>query len=241
MKNGMPALIVSDNSKTFQATEKALNELFNHPEVRAELEYRRIEWKFNLERAPWWGGFFERMVASVKDCLRKTLGNARLSYEELLTVLAEVARTLNARPLTYEYSEVDEEVLTPSHLIYGRRIKSIPDEIVEPDDVVSEAQCSARFKYLSTRLAHFWNQWQREYLANLREFHRCQVRNQNRTIEVGDVVVVYDEEKKRGEWKLGVVESLVKGKDSVVRGANVREANTLIQASAKIIPLGNNK
>lgn len=55
-KNEMPALIVSDNAKTFQATEKALNELFNHPEVQAELEYRRIEWKFNLERAPWWGG-----------------------------------------------------------------------------------------------------------------------------------------------------------------------------------------
>ena len=32
-KNGMPSLIVSDNAKTFQATEKALNELFNHPEI----------------------------------------------------------------------------------------------------------------------------------------------------------------------------------------------------------------
>ena len=89
------------------------------------------------------GGFFERTgVASVKDCLRKTLGNARLSYEELLTVLAEVECTLNARPLTYEYNEVEQEVLTPSHLIYGPRIKTLPDEIVEPDDVVSEAQCS---------------------------------------------------------------------------------------------------
>lgn len=158
----------------------------------------------------------------MKDCLRKTLGNARLSYEELLTVLAEVECTLNARPLTYEYNEVDQQVLTPSHLIYGRRIKTLPDEIVEPDDVVSEAQCSARFKYLSTRLSHFWNRWRREYLANLREFHRCNTRNQDRTVEVGDVVVVFEEEKKRGEWKTGVVESLVKGKDGVVRGARVR-------------------
>ena len=36
-RHGTPALIVSDNAKTFQATEKALNELFNHPEVRADL------------------------------------------------------------------------------------------------------------------------------------------------------------------------------------------------------------
>lgn len=50
------------------------------------------------------------MVASVKDCLRKTLGNARLTYEELLTVLVEVECTLNAKQLTYEYNEVDNAV-----------------------------------------------------------------------------------------------------------------------------------
>ena len=158
-RRGTPALVVSDNAKTFQATEKALNELFDHPEIQADLGHMRVEWKFNLERAPWWGGFFEGMVASVKDCLRKTLGNARLSYEELLTVLVEVECTLNARPLTFEYNEVEEEVLTPAHLIYGRRIKSLPDEIVEPDDALNVESCSARFKYLSTRLSQFWNRW----------------------------------------------------------------------------------
>ena len=149
----------------------ALNELFNHPEVRTDLEHMRVEWRFNLERAPWWGGFFERMVASVKDCLRKTLGNARLSYEELLTVLAEVECTLNARPLTYEYNEVDQQVLTPySFDLWAKNQNTSRRDRIEPDDVVSEAQCSARFKYLSTRLSHFWNRWRREYLANLREF-----------------------------------------------------------------------
>ncbi|XP_044171892.1 uncharacterized protein LOC122956294 [Acropora millepora] len=221
-RNGTPALIVSDNAKTFQATQKALTRLFNHPEVRADLERDKIEWKFNLERAPWWGGFFERMVASAKQCLKKTLGNARLSFDELSTLLTEVESTLNSRPLTYEYNEVDEEVLTPSHLIYGRRIKSLPDEIVEPDDALNHESSSARFKYLSTKLAHFWNRWRKEYLVNLREFHRNKLGRPERIIQVGDVVVVYDEDKKRGEWKLGVVESLVTGKDGIVRGAQVR-------------------
>jgi len=45
-RNGTPALIVSDNAKTFQATEKELTEPFNHPDVRAYLERDRIEWKF---------------------------------------------------------------------------------------------------------------------------------------------------------------------------------------------------
>ena len=40
--------------------------------------------------------------------------------------------------------------------------------------------------------------------------------------EVGDVVLVLEEEKKRGEWRVGVVENLVRGSDNVVRGAKVR-------------------
>ena len=44
----------------------------------------------------------------------------------------------------------------------------------------------------------------------------------DRVIEVGDVVVVYEEERKRGERKMGVVDSLVTGRDGIIRGANVR-------------------
>ena len=29
--------------------------LFNHPEVQADMGNMRVEWKFKLERAPWWG------------------------------------------------------------------------------------------------------------------------------------------------------------------------------------------
>ena len=57
---GTPSLIVSDNAKTLKRTEKELQTLYRHSEIIAELKNRRIEWRFNLERAPWWGGFFER-------------------------------------------------------------------------------------------------------------------------------------------------------------------------------------
>ena len=58
-RRGTPCLIVTDNAKTFKATAKALNKLQNHPEIRNELDKLNIEWKFNLKRAPWWGGLFE--------------------------------------------------------------------------------------------------------------------------------------------------------------------------------------
>ena len=71
------------------------------PEVTSFLSERRIEWRFNLAKASWWGGFFERMVKSTKRCLKKQLGNAKLRFEELMTVLTEVKAVLNSRPLTY--------------------------------------------------------------------------------------------------------------------------------------------
>ena len=161
------------------------------------------------------------MVGSVKARLRKVLGNARLTFDELLTVLVEVEGTLNSRPLTYDYNEVEHEVLTPSHLIFGRRIQSMPDEIAEEPEE-NENSCSERFRYLTVKLVHFWKRWRNEYLVNLREFHRAKAGHVAREVQTGDVVTVYEENKKRGEWKMAVVESLIRGKDNVVRGANVR-------------------
>ena len=48
-----------------------------------------------------------------KRCLKKVLGNARLSHDELHTILVETEGTLNARPLTYVGSELEGEILTP--------------------------------------------------------------------------------------------------------------------------------
>ena len=52
---GTPSMIISENAKTFKAVSKSLKQLFSHPEVRSDLEVQRIQWRFNLERAPWWG------------------------------------------------------------------------------------------------------------------------------------------------------------------------------------------
>ena len=59
-------------------------------------------------------------------------------------------------------------------------------------------------RYSCTRLSHFWNRWRKEYLANLREFHKCKSGKREREVEVGDVVVVYEEERKgvNGRWEL---------------------------------------
>ena len=54
--------------------------------------------------------FFERTIKSVKRCLKKVLLNARLDYEELLTVLKEIGSIVNNRPLIYLYDDVNQDI-----------------------------------------------------------------------------------------------------------------------------------
>ena len=81
---GIPELVISDNDKTFKAAATQLRRIFNDLAVMSFLLKRKIQWKFNLEKAPWWG------VGGLNGCLKKTLGKARLTYEDLLVVLTEV-------------------------------------------------------------------------------------------------------------------------------------------------------
>ena len=224
-RRGTPDLINSDNAKTFKSTAKLLKSLARDPEVVTYLQSSRIEWKFNLEVSPWQGGHFERLIGCVKRCLRKVIGNARLSYDELSTVLTEIECILNSRPLTYSYSEFGEEVLTPSHLIFGRRLTSLStgfSNCVRCDDNDSQFNLSKRFLYLSRTLSHFWNRWRREYLPDLREAHRMNAKS-SAEAKTGDVVLIQDDNVKRGMWKMGIVEEVIKGKDGYIRGAKVRK------------------
>ena len=54
-----------------------------------------IQWKFSIAEAPWYGGFWERLISQVKRCLKKTLGKTSLDFYELQTVLSHCVITLN--------------------------------------------------------------------------------------------------------------------------------------------------
>lgn len=70
-----------------------------------------------MEKAPWWGGFYEWLVKSVKTPLRKLFAKAMLDSEQLTTILAETEAQLNSRPLTYLGADPDNySVITPSQI-----------------------------------------------------------------------------------------------------------------------------
>ena len=70
------------------------------------------------------GGIFERMIPCIKRCLRKTLGSARVNYQEFLTIQIEIENVLNNRPLTTVYYYQVLQPLTPNKLLYGHNIKT---------------------------------------------------------------------------------------------------------------------
>jgi hypothetical protein len=63
------------------------------------------------------GGFYERLVRNIKQCMRKSVGKLCLSLSQLQTVVTEVEFILNSRPLVYVGSELSGEVLTLAHFL----------------------------------------------------------------------------------------------------------------------------
>ena len=233
----------------FKPVAKEITSALNHPDVRKFFAGRRITWHFNLEKAPWWGGFFERLVKSTKRCLKKTLGTAKLTYEELLTATAEVEMILNSRPLSYISTEDVEEPLTPSHLLTGRRLLSLPEPNYEVDDFdfdinMNKDDLTRRMRHLSNVINRFWSRWKREYLMKLRESHRVNGKQGiGQTVSLGDIVVIHDESRPRGLWRLGKIERLISGSDGHTRGAMVKvfsrkgRSTTINRPVPKLYPL----
>ena len=79
------------------------------------LSQQSIIWQFNLSRAPWWGGQFERLIGLMKAAFYKTVGQGLLTWEELTEVLLDIEVTLNNRPLSYLEEDVQLPKLLPLH------------------------------------------------------------------------------------------------------------------------------
>ena len=227
-RRGLTRRILSDNAKTFKATAKAIDTMLKDQDVKKYLSHIGVKWTFNLEKAPWWGGVFERLIKSTKRCLRKMTGQAKFSYDEMHTALVEIEAIINSRPLSYVSSDDMEEPLTPSHLLVGCRILSLPDnlsysELDDDDFKVTSASVQRRAKHLNSVLNQFWRRWSKEYLLELRESHQHQHSSKSHSlIDVGDVVVVHDQDHPRGFWKIARVERTLIGKDGHIQGAVLR-------------------
>ncbi|XP_035227735.1 uncharacterized protein LOC118199947, partial [Stegodyphus dumicola] len=131
-RRGVCRTIYSDNDKTLKGADVELKKLYVtivDPPVQNYFFIKRMRLHFVVERAAWWGGYWERMVKMTKGILRKLLGKASVSFEELQTILTEIESVLNSRPLNYVYNDPSEPFpLTPTHFLTGKRLTSLPHQ-----------------------------------------------------------------------------------------------------------------
>ena len=105
-----------------------------------------------------------------------------------------------------------DEPLTPSHLLIGRRVLSLPDNLGymrDPDDedfAINSTRLDKRMNHLGNTLNHFWRRWRNEYLTELRDSHQRSNRelsglgSTQPAIAVGDVVIVHDDKRILEAW-----------------------------------------
>ena len=210
-RRGVSTILWSDNAKGFVAASTKVLEVLG-PDGP--------EWRFIAPRGPWWGGWWERLIGSVKSSLRKSLGKQCLCRQELETVLQEVECCINSRPLTFVGDDLDScRPLTPAHFLLGRashREKS--DSPFNPEKEIDPKQLAKLFEVQSNLLQKFWTVWQDEYIKNLPPFTG---KSADRGIGVGSVVLVEDEGQKIS-WPLGIVEKMYPGRDQIIRRVDIR-------------------
>lgn len=229
-RRGRPKTIYSDNGTNFVGTENAFRKL----DWKAISEYsavQRITWRFNPPTGAWWGGFWERLIGLMKQLLRKVLGRASLSYEELSTVLCDCEAIVNSRPLTYISNDPKELVpLTPAMFLRDLEESGVPD-----CDVIDRSSVCRRLAYKQQLREVLRRRFRIEYLGQLKL--NCDKRSQ-KPISLGEVVFVGNDNSVRLDWPLGRVVELLPGKDNRVRLVRVDTAKgQLLRPVQRIYPL----
>ena len=138
---------------------------------------------------------------------------------------------MNSRPLSSYFND-DEifEPLTPSHLMYGRRLKS---NIPSDQEVVHDLSPSKRVKYINKLLVRYWERFRNEYLTSLRE--RKLNDGKIPFVDVGQVVIIKKKLMPRNQWNLGKIERVICSPDGIPKGAEILTKNGIIKRPLSLL------
>lgn len=165
--------------------------------------------------------------------MRRIIGSAHLTYEQLYTILVQVEAILNSRPLTSltDYPD-DLDPLTPSHFLIGRKLTSLPQRYLE-DTPPNRLKIYARIQQL---LQQFWRRWHKDYLAELQS--RTKWKASSSSLDPGQMVFVKEDNIPPLNWSLGRVTAVHSGPDGTARVATVKTANGQVKRPVvKLCPL----
>lgn len=229
-RRGRCTTVYCDNGSNFVGAANYLKQL-DWSLIQRSGAVNSIEWKFNPPTAAWWGGWWERLIRILKDLLKRVLGQARLNYEEMTTVLTDCERVINSRPLTYICEEEAIKPISPSMFLQDIHPCSLTDL-----DAVEQNFFCKRLKYRQTVLKDLRNRFRSEYLGAL--IQRKNKKSRKYSVTVGEIVIVGADNKKRIFWPLGRITKIIPGKDGQVRLVRVQTSQQeLLRPIQRIYPL----
>ena len=235
-RRGCPQQIYSDCGTNFKGATSELADAIaslDRKEIQSFATSEKIVWNFNPPAAPHMGGAWERLVRSSKEVLTALMKNHVLTDPQLYTLLTEVEKILNSRPLTHLSDDVsDLSPLTPNHILLG--LHRNWDYACEVND--RDVNSRKKYRQVQAIANRFWEQWRREYLPRLTK--RTRWRENLKNISVGELVVLVEDDQKRGKWPLARVTKVFTSADGVVRSLEIKTKNGLYtRPAAKICRL----
>ncbi|CAI5690178.1 unnamed protein product [Oreochromis niloticus] len=106
-----------------------------------------------------------------KTALYTAVGSQPLQEEVLGTVLVEVERILNSKPLGYVPSDVsDADPVTPNCFLMGQPNGALPQVAYPKEELLSRW----RWKHSQVLADHFWSRFIRLYLPSMQLRQKCQ-------------------------------------------------------------------
>ena len=100
-RRSLPQIMMSDNTSTYLSAVEELKEILSSKELETSIGRCGVTWKFIPKWAPWYGGYWERLIGLTKAALKRVLGRAHISLPMLQMLVVKVEATLNDRQLTY--------------------------------------------------------------------------------------------------------------------------------------------
>ena len=229
-RRGCIRSIRCDNGTNFVGARNELKRAFEEMDVDKVTNFLLnngtdfITWKHNPPYSSNFGGAWERLIRSARTILGgliKSHGHY-LNDESFRTLLVEVEAIINSRPLTVDAMSDPHSPLPldPTNLLTMKSSVILPPPgTFQKEDVY----CRRRWRRIQHLSNEFWSRWRKEYLQQIQIRSRWQ--NKKRNMQVGDVVLVRDDNVVRNEWKMGVVEKVFASNDGMIRTVLLRRGN----------------
>lgn len=220
-RRGIVRNLYSDNGTNFVKSNKILQENLTTSEeqydtaVCWELAKAGTAWHFSPPGGPHFNGLAEAGVKSVRAHLRKTIADAKLTFEELSTLLSQIEACVNS----LSSDPNDTGVLTPGHFLVGETLIAPP----ERSHLEAKASWLTRWQRVQQMSQHFWKRWQLDYLNQLQT--RTKWFTAESSLEIDDLVLIRDENQPPTQWRTGRILEKHPGDDGHVRVVTLKTSD----------------